>query len=72
MRGSEFNDYGVGVVLYFKFLKFLTLLFLFMTVMSCPSYLFYFNGNKSDNAEYTNMKYLLASFSLGNIGQCKF
>lgn len=43
----------------------------FMAVLSVPSYVFYFSGNESDSSNYLSLRYDLAAFSLGNIGQCK-
>jgi len=68
---SSFDEYGVGLVLYFKFLKFLIVLFFLLSIGSTPAYYFYFNGNSADNSEYSSAKYYLAAFSLGNIGACK-
>lgn len=70
-RQSDLTPYGEGVVLYFMFLKFLALLFLLMSILSIPAYLFYWTGNAANIAEYKNVKYALAAFSLGNIGACK-
>lgn len=39
--------------------------------MSIPAYFFYWSGNASNLSEYRNVKWALAAFSLGNIGQCK-
>jgi len=47
MRESEFSPYGVGVTLYFQFLKFLSSLFLIMIILSLPAYIFFYNGNTS-------------------------
>eukprot|EP00347_Sterkiella_histriomuscorum_P015842 403355479 len=68
-RQSEFSRYGLGMVLYFQFLKHIAIVFAIMAVLSIPAYIFYFSGNQSDTSNYTNLKYVLAAFSLGNIGQ---
>jgi hypothetical protein len=67
-RKSEFSPYGVGMVLYFQLLKHLTLVFSIMSVLSIPAYIFFFSGNQIAAKDYTSPKYLLAAFSLGNIG----
>ena len=67
-RKSDFSPYGVGMVLYFQLLKHLTIVFLMMAVMSIPAYIFFFSGNQTDPANYGSVKYILAAFSLGNIG----
>ena len=59
------------MVLYFMFLKYMLLLFLFMSILSIPSLIFYWKGNAVDLSEYSNLKYGIAAFSLGNIGESK-
>jgi len=39
-----------------------------MALMSFPAYVFYFSGNTAEASSYTNLKYILAAFSLGNVG----
>lgn len=39
-----------------------------MSLLSVPAYVFYFSGNSADSESYTSLKYVLAAFSLGNIG----
>ena len=56
------------MVLYFMFLKYMTLLFLFMSILSIPSLIFYWKGNV---VEYSNLKYGIAAFSIGNLGESK-
>ena len=56
------------MVLYFMFLKYMLLLFLFLSILSIPSLLFYWKGNAADVSDYSNVKFALAAFSLGNIG----
>ncbi|TNV86148.1 hypothetical protein FGO68_gene10021 [Halteria grandinella] len=70
-RQSEFAPYGVGIVLYFQFLKFIALVLFFATLMSIPSYIFYFSGNSSA-LQQKNAKSILTAFSLGNIGQSQY
>lgn len=47
MRTSDIRDLGVGISVYFKFLKFMMLLFLWFTFLSLPAYFFYYTGNES-------------------------
>jgi hypothetical protein len=42
-----------------------------MSFLSIPAYIFYWSGNATDIAAYSNIKYALAAFSLGNIGSSK-
>lgn len=44
MRGNDFGDYGIGLVLYFKFLKFMILLFLACSIFSIPSFVIFSGG----------------------------
>ncbi|CDW83214.1 UNKNOWN [Stylonychia lemnae] len=68
-RKSDFSRYGIGIVLYFQFLKHMTIVFCLMALLSIPAYIFFFSGNSADTSNYSNLKYILAAFSLGNIGQ---
>jgi hypothetical protein len=68
-RESEFSPYGVGVTLYFQFLKFLATIFAIQMILSVPAFLFYYNGNTSVGEG--GLKAYFSQLSLGNIGQCK-
>lgn len=71
-RQTELTPYGVGIALYFQFLKHMVYTLLLLSFMSLPAYSFYFSGNKSGiNLQTLNVKNLLTAFSIGNIGQCK-
>jgi hypothetical protein len=70
MRKNDLAEYGPGIVLYFQILKYLAVVFLLMTILSLPAYFFYWCGNASSTADFTNIKYVLAALSLGNIGNC--
>jgi hypothetical protein len=61
----------VGVTLYFQFLKFLSLVFVFLALVSIPAYMFYFSGTQSDDGS-GDMKSFLGRLSLGNIGQSAY
>jgi len=68
-RKTDIANYGVGVVLYFQFLRHLVLTFFIMSLMSVPAYIFYFSGNSSgQKLDTSNVKNLMTAFSLGNIG----
>jgi hypothetical protein len=66
MRQSDFAEYGMGMVIYFQFLKFMATMYCVMTVISIPSMVFYFSGNPTDRL---SMSDLIPALSLGNIGQ---
>jgi hypothetical protein len=46
-RKSDIEYMGVGITAYFKMLKFMTLLFLWFTILSIPALIFYVSGNQS-------------------------
>lgn len=46
-RASEFTTYGVGMTLYFQFLKFLTMMFFILAFVNIPAYIFFASGNSS-------------------------
>lgn len=62
------KEYGVGVVLYFQFLKFLAALFFLLTVLSVPSMYLCFKSNPIAAA---GPEELVALLSLGNLGATK-
>ncbi len=70
-RASEFTTYGVGMTLYFQFLKFLAVMFFILALLNVPAYIFFSSGNSSALETSKDLKAQLSSLSLGNIGQCK-
>jgi hypothetical protein len=68
---SDLSDLGVGIVVYFKMLKFLTWLFMWFAFINIPTYFFYYKGNETDINNDASLKYFMSVFTLGNIGQCK-
>lgn len=70
-RRTELDTYGVGIALYFQFLKSITWMFFIAGIMSIPAYVLYYSGNAS-TMQTSNVKNVLTAFSLGNIGQCKW
>lgn len=44
-RDSDIRDLGVGISVYFKFLKYMMLLFLWFGFLSIPAYFLYYTGN---------------------------
>jgi len=71
-RKTELAPYGVGIALYFQFLKHMIYTFFLLTLLSVPSYIFFFSGNSSGVAALDNIKNTLTAFSLGNIGQSAY
>ena len=44
-RKSDLDNYGVGVVFYFQFLKYMACSYFFMAVLSIPSMYIFYHGN---------------------------
>mmetsp|Transcript_2180 Transcript_2180/g.3244 ORF Transcript_2180/g.3244 Transcript_2180/m.3244 type:complete len:222 (+) Transcript_2180:708-1373(+) len=57
MRKSDFREYGVGIVLYFQFLKFVICFLFIFTVLSIPNFLLFYYGPVTADLE------LLPSFN---------
>lgn len=72
MRKTELAPYGVGIALYFQFLKHMIYTFFLLSILSVPSYIFFYSGNSSGVAALDNIKNTLTAFSLGNIGQSAY
>jgi hypothetical protein len=66
--GKKIYEYGVGIVLYFRWLKFMACLFFFMSILSVPALFFYHSGTVLD-LENTPGLTKLASLTLGSIGE---
>ena len=47
MRKTDLGVYGVGIALYFQFIKSMVWFFFIATVLSMPAYIFYYSGNQS-------------------------
>ncbi|GMH83627.1 hypothetical protein TrVE_jg11384 [Triparma verrucosa] len=50
-KPSVLEPYGIGLVLYFKFLKLMTVCFLFMSLALAPSILFYWMGSSTSDED---------------------
>lgn len=66
-RESDIRHLGVGISVYFKLLKFLTILFLWFTFLSIPSYVFYYSGSEQGSS-HSGFEFALSALSLGNLG----
>lgn len=66
VRSSDFAPFGVGIVAYFQFMKYMACIFFLMTVLSIPTMMVFLSG--SGNFELSP-KVMVTSFSLGNLGQ---
>lgn len=70
-RRSDLSIFGVGVTLYFQFLKFMIFAMFLLSFFSIPSYIFFYSGNvvgSKKGQDISNTKYVLTALSLGNIG----
>lgn len=45
-RGTDMENLGVGVILYFKMLKYFSLCFLLFSILSVPSMMIYMSGHE--------------------------
>ena len=64
-RESDLSEYGVGIVVYFQFLKYMACVFLILGILSVPTMIFSFYGTKPDGS-FTS---IASSISIGNLGQ---
>lgn len=69
---SDFERLGVGVVLYFKFLKIMIFTFFFLTIISCVQFIIFENAGAL-KAELDGQEGLahVAFLSMGNLGEGK-
>jgi len=67
---SELNRFGVGICLYFKLIKHLSLYFFIFTLLSIPALIFYTKAYHQFSENADDMGYLdfLTSTSLGSLG----
>ena len=61
----EFDDMGPSIGLYFRFLKFLAIVFFIMSVIAAPAIILCGSGSRVQNQDVDPMK--LSLFSLGNV-----
>ena len=65
VRQSDLKDYGMGMVIYFQFLKYMATLYCLSTIISIPSMIFYYSGSPATSLSLSEV---VPSLSLGNIG----
>mmetsp|Transcript_32988 Transcript_32988/g.50481 ORF Transcript_32988/g.50481 Transcript_32988/m.50481 type:complete len:131 (+) Transcript_32988:1290-1682(+) len=63
------RDIGLGPALYLLTLKSLGKIFLSLTILNIPSFIFFYSGTESTNRNLTGMSKFFAQFSLGNLGE---
>lgn len=64
-RESELAEYGVGSVLYFQFLKFMSCMFILMLILASPAMFFFIQGQGLEDSSFTSF---VKATSLGNLG----
>lgn len=68
MRQSDIaEELGLGITLYFKTIKQLILFFLVCTVLSLPSFAFFWTGRQGSTV-WKDSKVFFSTFTLGNLG----
>lgn len=67
-RHSDLKDMGSGVTLYFKFTKYLILLYLFLSVITVPHVVFYIYGGTEDYNKSKTITSFFGLTTLGNLG----
>jgi len=50
-RETDLKEYGVGIVLYFQFLKYLGIMMIIFSILSIPNYLCFYCASARTNAE---------------------
>ena len=69
LQASDFDQYGVGIVLYFKYLKFMTILLFVLSVLQVPSLLIYgVAGGAAGSVEGKGGVKALVKTTMGNLG----
>ena len=70
---SDFAKFGGGVVLYFKYVKFASILYLLMAVLAVPSLVLFSLGgaysSSGDGSSGTSLVGSLAVVTMGNLGE---
>jgi hypothetical protein len=68
-QASDFDQYGVGIVLYFKYLKFMSVLLFILSLLQVPSLLIYsVAGGATANVEGKGSVKALVQTTVGNLG----
>jgi len=67
---SDLNKFGVGIMLYFKFVKHLIFFFLMFIILSIPALVFYIASFSAYNSKGSDLSYLdlLTATTVGSIG----
>lgn len=71
MRRSDFARLGVGVSLYFKFIKYAIWIFMIMSILSIPALTFFIGSSRDTENTNVGIYTALASTTLGNLGSSR-
>ncbi|CAI2368473.1 unnamed protein product [Moneuplotes crassus] len=71
LRITDLKDLGVGVSLYFKFTKYLMVIYLLMIFITLPNLIFYILGGTQEFENGTSIKTLFGLTTLGNLGSAE-
>ena len=66
MRKTDINDYGVGMVLYFQFMKYIGVIMLICSIIALPSIMINYYSHEPLSSSYNHQ---LAQLSIGNLGE---
>ena len=70
-RRSDIDELGPGVGLYFKMVKYLSMIFFFFTLLSAPNLIIFLSGEGFINSELHPVMYWLSSTTLGSMNEFK-
>jgi len=65
---SDLKDLGPGVTIYFKYVKYLMILFLVMAVITIPHIVLYVAGGTKDYTDSRSITSFFALTTMGNLG----
>ena len=69
LRKADIRELGIGMSIYFKFLKYMMCVFFFLTVLSIPTVILFYNANPhNEDFEFLPLNRKISTLSLGNIG----
>lgn len=68
MKSDLAERLGIGMVLYFKTLKQLIIFLILCTILSIPSFVFFWSGRQGSTV-FRDSKVFFSTFTLGNLGQ---
>lgn len=67
-RQTGLKEFGVGICLYFKWLKYLVCIFFVLVLLSIPALIFFISASDGDFKTHPSFDTMLALTTLGNMG----